>query len=299
MDYVGTINALLRAVGFKTTELTRRLLQEKGATEIDTYTIFRFALIPAVIWSLIFVQPDDIAFIIGNPELLTIFGIITVLWNTQALLISFVINSTSSMVHFATLYNIFTLPLFLAFGTFYNGDRPNVLSIAAIGILILALLIKPAHHKTNLRPRLARPLVFIALIILAKAVCDTILDGTAREALKQISPPVFLGVFSVTTLTVCSIISKFYVKPRFAESKIIKEHKWLVLLVPFVWFAASIPEAYAVAALPIYTVISIGAITFAMDIFSDVLHKRIRINFQTLSCITLVLAGISLAVFSI
>jgi hypothetical protein len=299
VDYQGTIYALLRAVGFKMVMLTQRLLQEKGASEIDTYAIYRYALIPAVAWSLVFVREEDINFIFHTPKLLIIFGALIVLWNLQALIISFVINSTSSMVLFTTIFSMLNLPLYLGFGTFFNGDIPNIFNIAAILILLVAFLINPAHHHENLRPRLSKPLYVIALLILAKVSCDTVLDGITREGLQQVHPTVFLGVFGVTTLSVCAIISRFYVRQRFREAEIMKEKQWLALSIPMIWFAASIPEIFALAALPIYTVISIGAVTFGMDTFSDFVHKRIRLNLQTGSFITLVLAGTILAVLSI
>lgn len=299
MDYYGVLYTLLRSVGFKTVELTGRLLQEKGASEIDTYTIYRYALIPACIWSLVFIRKEDLVFIFNSTELLIIFGTIIILWNLQALIISFVINSTSSMVLFTTIYSIVTLPLFLGFGTFFNNDTPSIFNIGAIIALFFAFFINPAHHHENIRPRLAKPLAIIILLILLKACCDAVLDGVTREALRQISPTVFLGFFSVTTLTVCALISRFYIRKRFKETEIMKEKQWLALLIPFVWFAASIPETFALEALPIYTVITIGAVTFAMDTFSDVIHKRIKLNLQTIVFIVLVLTGISLAVLSI
>jgi hypothetical protein len=53
------------------------------------------------------------------------------------------------------------------------------------------------------------------------------------------------------------------------------------------------------AAIPIYTFISINVITFGMDTASDVLHKRIRLTPQTIGFIALVVAGIALSVLSV
>lgn len=300
MDYLGSVYAFLTAVGFKVNLLTQRLVQEKGAAPIDTYTIYRYALIPSAIWSLIFVRKEDILFVLHNSELLIIFGVIIVLWNLQALIMSFVINSTSSMVLFSTFFNMMLLPLFLLFGTFYNHDIPNTLSIISIAILIIALSIKPTPHKENLRPHLSKPLYVILLLIFAKACCDAVLQGVGREALQHISPVVFLGEFSFVTLLVCAIISKFYIHRRTPETETMKKNRWFVItLMPLTWFLASIPEAFALAAIPIYTFISITVITFGMDTFSDVIHKRIHINFQTISFLLLVVAGISLSVLSV
>lgn len=299
MNY-GPLYAFLTAVGFKTNTLTVRFLQEKGAAKLDTYAIYRYALIPSIIWSLIFVRGSDLRLIFQTPELLIIFGIIIVFWNLQAYLRAEITNSTNSMVLFSTIFNILVFPLFLGFGVFFNHDTPNIFSISAILILVLALLIRPTPHKENLRPSLSKSLPIIVLLIFLTAVCDTILQGVSREALKQIHPVVFLGVFSLPTLSVCWIISKFYVRPRVAETVVMKQKQWLaVSLIPMTWFAASITEAFSLAAIPIYVFISINVVTFLMDTFSDVIHKRIRLNLQTVSFITLVLAGISLSVISV
>jgi hypothetical protein len=299
MEYKGPFYALLTAIGFKTSELTERLLQEKGAAPIDTYTIYRYALIPSLIWSIIFVRKEDLVLILHSPKLVIIFGLIIIFWNLQTILMSFVINSTSSMILLATIFNMLALPMFLIFGTFFNGDIPNIYSISGIIILLLALFINPAHHHENLRPKLSKPLYIIMLLILAKVACDTVLQGISREALQEIHPTVFLGVFSSLTLSVCWIISTLFIRRRIKEKTVMRKKRLLALVIPMVWFIASIPEAFALAAIPIYTFISISVITFGMDTFSDVIHKRIHINFQSIIFIVLVLSGISLSVLSI
>lgn len=300
MNYLGSFYAFLTAVGFKSNLLTQRWLQEKGAAQIDTYTIYRYALIPSAIWCLIFVRKADITFVLHSPRLLAYFGIIIVLWNLQALLMSLVINSTNSMTLFTTIFNMMLLPLFLGFGTFFNHDKPSLFSIVSIAILLIAILVKPTPHQKNLRLSYSRPLYIVLLLILAKACCDTVLQGLGREILQSIHPVVFLGLFSLPTLAVCALISQFYIRPCSPETATMKQRQWLaVSLIPLTWFAASIPEAFALAAIPIYTFISINVITFGMDTVSDVIHKRIRFSPQTIGFLALVLAGISLSVLSV
>lgn len=301
MNYSGSFYALLTAVGFKINTLTVRLLQEKGVSIIDTYAIYRFALIPAVIWSLIFIRKSDLDYIFHTPELMIFLGVIVVLWNLQAYLRALITNSTSSMVLLSTLFNIIALPMFFGFGVLLNNDTPNIYSFSAIIILLAALLIKPTPHEKNLRPHLSKPLYAMVLLIFLTACCDTVLQGMGREALKQIRPEVFLGVFSVPTLAVCWIVSKVYKTKRKArEKEALKQRQWFAIsLIPMTWFLASIPEAFALAAIPIYVFLSINVITFLMDTFSDVIHKRIRIDLQTVSFFLLVVAGISFSVISV
>jgi hypothetical protein len=299
MDY-GSLYAFLTAVGFKTNNLTIRWLQEKGASTADTFAIYKYALIPAVLWGLIFVRRSDLTLIFHSTELLAILATIVVLWNLQAYLMALVINSTSSMLLFSTIFNVLLLPMFLIFGVLFNHDRPNIFTLVSIAVLLVALLIRPAPHKQNLRPQLSRPLAVILILVFLKAACDTVLQGFGREALKQIDPEVFLAVFSVPTLAVCWVLSNFYKAKPGKGSEIMQQRQWLAItLVPLTWFMASIPETFSLAAIPIYTFISINVITFVMDTVSDVLHKRIHLSFQTVSFIGLVILGISLSVLSV
>jgi len=303
MNY-GVINAFLTAIGFKTNLLTQWVLQEKGAATIDTYTIYRYALIPSAIWCFIFIRKPDILFVFHSPRLLIYFGIIVVLWNLQALLMSLVINSTNSMTLFTTIYSMMLLPLFLGFGTYFNHDKPNAFSVISIAILFIALLLKPTPHKKNLRLSFSKTLYVILLLVFAKACCDTILQGLGRASLQQIHPVVFLGLFSLPSLAVCALISQFYIRPRTKkvtnETTVMKDKQWMaILLMPITWFAASIPEAFALAAIPIYTFISINVVTFGMDTTSDLMRKRIRFSPRTIGFLALVVMGISLSVLSV
>jgi hypothetical protein len=299
MNY-GSFYAFITSIGFKVNVLTVRFLQEKGVSIRDTYTIYRYALIPAIIWSLIFIRKPDLSLIFQTPGLLIIFGTIVIFWNLQAYLRAQITNGTNSMVLLSTIYNILALPLFFGFGVLFNHDTPNLLNVSAIIVLLVALVIRPTPHKENIRPDLSKPLYAMVLLVLLTACCDTILQGVAREALKQLRPVVFLGAFSVPTLVVCWVISVFYTRRQTHEAEAMRQKQWLAFsLIPMTWFAASIPEAFSLAAIPIYVFISINATTFLMDTVSDVVHRRIHLSSKTVSFIFLVIIGISLSVISV
>lgn len=298
MNILATIFALSQAIGFKFQSLTERRLQEYGVSPMSTFLLQRYALIPALLWSVIFIHTKDLLYIIHTPILLSYIIFIAIVWNIQSFLSSYLLNTISSMSALATLQYLLYLPLLLLVGTFFNHDKPNVFSILSIIILLLAFIIQPTQHEKNIRARFSLPIIIIVGFSLLLALLSATNNGVTRQALEFLRPEVFLGVFSVTTLSICLIWSFFI--PRSSEDiAILRKYRWLALAIPSLWFVASIPETYGYAKLPIYTLVSIGAITFAFDTVSDIYHKRIWLNFRTAIFIILALIGMSLAVYSV
>ena len=289
--------AFAQAIGFKAQDLTDRRLQERGVSPFGAFSLQRYALIPAILWCLMFVRPADIAYVFHTPVLLMYFCAIALIWNMQSFLSSYVMNATSSMSSLSTLENLLYLPLLLLVGTFFNHDVPNAYALAAIAALLCAFIIHPSQHRENERKRFSMPLAALAGLVLVKAILGAVNTGFTRAGLALVHPAVFLGVFATTTLLLCVVWTSFIPK-READYGIIRKRQWYALLIPALWFAASIPETFAYAALPIYTVVSIGAVTFGADIASDLSHRRIRITLRTASFILLVLLGTALAAYS-
>lgn len=300
MDFSPTLLSLSRAIAYKVNSLTERYLQEAGSSPLSTYALHRYALIPAIIWSLIFIRADDITYILGSGVLLGYLLFIAVVWNVQQFLHSYIVNTTSSVSALSNLYQILVLPLLLLVGAFFNHDTPNIFSVIAISLLVLALLIKPAHHKNNHRVRFSKPFILIASLILIQAIVDAVIIGMYREVLKEVSPEVVIGLFSIAVLIVCVFCVSFFSRRQKNEQvEVVQKFRWRALSIPMLWFAGTIPEMYAYTALPIYIVLAIGAITFVMDVFSDLRRHRISFNLQTVSFIGLVFSGISLAIYSV
>jgi drug/metabolite transporter (DMT)-like permease len=297
MNIIPSVLAVSSAIGFKAVSLTERYLQESKASPLTTFALHRYALIPAIIWSVIFIDAEDISQILKSPTLVTYFLLIALMWNVQVFLTSYILNTTSSMSELATLRNLISLPLYLLIGIVVNHDIPNLFSIGALVLLGCALVIQPTQHQDNVRARYSLPLIVIATVIVLQACLDGAGNGLYRAIVQEVSPEVLLGVFSVTTIGLCAALSWLLPGNR-NDSEIIRKSPGLAVTVPLLWFAASIPEVYAYAALPIYTILSISAITFAMDTLSDVFQRRISFNARTASFIVLVLSGIGLAVYS-
>ena len=294
-----TFFAVGRAVAYKINSLTERYLQERGASPLSTFALHRYTLIPAVLWALIFIRPDDIIKILHTPHQVVYFLIIFLIWSGQQFAHSYRINSTSTVSALSNLNNVVTLPLLLLAGTFFNHDTPNVFSVAGIVVLAFAMLIKPAHHRANERARFSRPLPLIISIICLEAIVDVVLIALSRQLLKEIPARVFIGVFDIVVLISCVLCVAFLSRRMALDVKtMVKRHPVRTLSLPMIFFAGSVVEFYAGAVLPIYTLVSIGVITFAMDIFSDLKRHRIRFNLQTVAFVGLVFIGIGLAIYS-
>jgi len=293
----GILFALAQALGFKAQELTERRLQEHGVSAFRAFALQRYALIPALIWTAVFVRKDDVYLVIHSPILIGYLLFIAIAWNLQSFISSYLLNRISSMTGFSTLQHMVYLPILLIIGTFFNHDTPNMYSLLAVLSLVAAFAIQPAPHEENTRPRFALPVAAIVGIALLGTLINGANSGISRNALQMLRPEDFLAFFSVITIALCWAWTLFFPGTP-EEARILKKYRWQAMAVPLIWFAASIPESWAYAELPIYIVVSIGAITFAFDTISDFTHRRIRFNLRTASFILLALLGMGLAVYA-
>lgn len=297
MNLLYALYAFLQEMGFKSQNLTNRRLQELGASSFGTFSLQRYALIPAIIWAIIFVRPDDIRFIVHTPVLFVYMISIAVIWNINACLASYILNKLSCMSSLSTLQYLIHLPMLLLVGTFFNRDIPNALGIIAIVILSSAFILQPTKHEQNLRNHFSLPLIVIIGLVFLQCGLATMNGAMSRESLSMISPEVFLGVFSVLTLVICNIWTSF-LPQKTEDKKVFRKRFWFAIAIPILWFGASIPETYATDKLPIYTATSIGILSFILDTVSDLFYKRIRLNFRTGSFIFLVLLGVGFTLYS-
>jgi hypothetical protein len=298
MELYPTALVFAMGVSFKGYTLTERYLQEKGVSPIRTFALQRYAIIPGLIWSAVFIRGHDLSRIIHTPHLLIYVIAVALGWNAQQFLSSYMVNTVSSMSAFSTLQMMLLLPLSLLVGTFFNRDLPSAYSLLAIGVLLVAFVVQPTQHADNVRDRFAMPLRLLVGLIIVQTVIDAADQGLYRQLLKELGPAVVLGVFSVVTLGLASLWTSFIPKKR-QETEIIQQRWRRSAALPGLWFLGSIPEAYAIAILPIYTSLAISTVTFAMDASSDLIHHRIHLNPRTAAFLLLVLAGIGLAVYSI
>jgi hypothetical protein len=298
MDLYPTFLVFAMGISFKGYVLTERYLQERGVHPIRTFSLQRYALIPGLIWSAVFIRGHDLSRIIHTPHLLIYVLLVAAGWNIQQFLSSYIVNTVSSMSAFSTLQMILLLPLSLLVGTFFNHDVPNAFGLMAIFVLVVAFVLQPTQHTDNNRERFAFPLKIIIGLIVVQTIIDAFDQGIYRQLLKELGPAVVLGIFSVVTLGTAWLWTSIIPKKK-KETEILKQQWQRSTALPAFWFLGSIPEAYAIAVLPIYTTLAISTVTFLMDAFSDLIHHRIHLTPRTTIFLSLVLLGIGLAVYSI
>lgn len=287
-----------QTAGFKLHDLAQRRVQELGSSVRATFFLHRWALIPSLIWAAVFVRPEHLAFVWQQPQLLAYLVLIAVSWNLQAFLSVYLLNATEAISFLALVEKLIYLPMLLAVGIVMNGDSPNAWSLISLALLGLALWIQSSHH-TRHRATIFRYSVLATLgAIVLRTAIDAVNNGMSREVAQALPVPVFIGLFTVLTLGITAGL--YYCVPRkIAACRIPKEKRWMAFLIPAVWFAATIPESYALSALPIYTLVSLGALGFLVDVASDLRNKRIPWNGHTAAFTACTLAGLATAVLSI
>ena len=296
-----TFFAILQAVGFKFVGLTERRLLESGVSPFAVLSLYRWALIPALIWSAFFITPSVLQHVIVTPYALSYLLFIAVAWNTQAYLSCMLARETYSAGLLSAIQIVMYLPTLLLVGTWFNNQSPSILSIISAVTISTALLIKPTPHKKiseNNNNGTVWPLFIVVLVAFIRTSVDSLNSGATKEALKLMAPEVMLSLFVILTLTLTSII--FMLKKRNDHDiKRLKTNKNLAVWIPLVWFLASIPETFGFAGLAIYTLVSIGSITFIMDIISDLKNQRISWSARTMIFICMTISGMAAACLTV
>jgi len=297
MFSISALFAFSAALGFKLQDLTQRRLQEAGISPLASFSLYRYALIPAVVWSCFFVDLADLQFLLDHPRLLAFTILIAVTWNFQSLLHSFLINSTSSMSLISTIQQTAYLPFLFLVGIFFNRENPNWFGILALFFLLSAICLQPSDHAKNRRSSYALPVLLIGFLAFFRAGLDAYNNGMTREVLLEFDPAGFLGIFAVSTLVIAAVISLF-LRITSQQKKLLKKQRILAIAFPLIWFAASVPETWGYADLPIYTMVMLGSIVFLLDLISDLRNSRIRLSLRTVSFAVLTFAGIVSAMLS-
>lgn len=293
------VYAILSSLGFKICDLASRRLREHGVSSHGVLSTYRWALIPAILWFAYYVPSDVLKSSLSHPFVVGYLILIAFLWNLQSFLSMHLSGITPSAGMLSALQRALYIPVLAMAGTLINNQSPTSswYSIASLAMLSVALLMQPSSQNAT-HQRISRPMFYIVAIAFVRVIADAIGNSLYKETMRIVTPEVFLALFATITLFLTSFI--FVLKPVSTDDRLsIKKVPMLTIAVPLLWFAASIPEVYGLAGLTIYTLASIGCITFMADIASDLKHKRINWSLRTATFVLLTTGGIAAAMATV
>lgn len=276
----------LQSLLFALFHLYIRKLEEKGVSAHSIAGLQRYSLIPAIILFIATNKQEYVAILIANPVVLWWILGIAFFWGIGQYIGYIILNSTSSLSFEYILGAFIEIPILLATSMLINHDYPNGSILVGIGLLIIALLIKPTQHKENKR-HLLKYGVFVVIGLIFANQMGHALDGAFYKNVLHILHPVtvFFGI-SIYILTTSLTLNIIYIlpvfkKPSIEEKSIIKKYFWIAYLIPVIWFIASLPEGYSFANLPLFTLSALGAFSFLIKMISDLKNKRLVWNLHT------------------
>lgn len=296
--YLTSLFVVCSALLFQWRKLNIKKIQEQGLSPWGVLYYQKFALVPAVVL-LVFTFKIEYVKLLLQKEFIFLFILMSLFWIVQELFGFIVLGSASNLSFLNAFKGLLTIPIYLLLGFFFNGDVPNIYTGVALILLAVALLVKPQTAQAG-RSRLFQHGMFV---IIALLTIETVVDGfnsaAFRFILQNINATLFVVAVSITAIMI--LLNLFFLfKPITPADKIIvRQHHYLAYSIPLLWFLASIPEGYGYYYVPIYTVMAISALTFALDVWSDVKNKRIKMNIRTGSFVLLVIISIVFSVASL
>lgn len=301
-----TTNIILTLIVFLQTLLfaffhqNSRKLVDKGVLPHTIGDLQKWSIVPAIALFALTYKPEYLHMVLENKAILLLILGIASFWTVGQYSGYFMINSTSSLSFLDALTGIFNLPILAVMGILINKDMPNAFAFGALALLMIALLIKPKQNKENKRNLFNYGFWIVFGIIILNIVAHGF-DGTLyRKMLGSISPAIPFGIsIYILTASIMLNILYFFKKVSPEQKALTREHKWLAMSVPAIWFAASLPEGYSFSQIPIFTLTCLGSFSFLVNVVSDLRNKRITFNYQTAIFVVLVVASIGFSTLSL
>jgi hypothetical protein len=286
--------ALLQAQLFFIYDLVAKKLREQGCT--TTQLVFvqgkAWPLATALFLLCLFFDHQGLTELMAFRTLTTL-GFFVLLSATFQYLYFRCQRMAHSLTVISVLRNAISFPLLLLTGFLINGDRPTSTSFLAVGLLIVAAFLRPSRGTQSKDQILDKPFTIIGLC-LAFVAFVTIKDPIYRAYLLLLHAHPAVAISAYMALS-CGWWRVSTLKTSLPEAfqnptSSIK----LLYLLPALWICATIPEALAFRALPVFNMVAVGSITWILTLFSDIYYKRLGLNFSTLVFSTLVLTSVIL-----
>jgi hypothetical protein len=281
-----------------------RKLEEKGVSPHSIAGLQRYALIPALILFFVTYKKEYLVFLLEHPISFWLIGGIAFFWGVGQYVGYIVLNSASSLSMVNTINSFLEIPIMLAMSILINQDYPNFFILIALGLLALAIIIKPTQHKDNKRPLLKYSLFIIIALMLASQIGHAFDGAFYKNLLHLLRPQTILFAISIYILTSSLALNIIYLlpvfkKPTIEEKQIIKKYSIVAYTIPIIWFIASLPEGYSFSNLPLFTLSALGAFSFLIKMVSDLKNKRLVWSVHTALFATLMIASIVFSTLSL
>lgn len=284
---------------FKLRSLQAKNIQEKGVSALTILYIHRLAVIPSFIMLLCTFRLEYLHFFAEYPSIIAAIIFSIVIWIVMEYLAFFIVGSAQSLTFLEAFESVVRLPIYLLVGILLNGDYPNLLTGVAVGILVVAMLLKPQQFGKRMKPIFRHGIILILCLALARHGLDAIGNAIYRYILNNIEATLFyMAFFAFLTTGVMNILFFFKKIPQ-ADHQIIAQNKLVAYSQPALWFLASVFSAFAFMYAPIYSVAGIRSVVLALDVISDVRNKRIRLSIRTLAFVVLIGIGVYLIAYSL
>lgn len=293
----------LQASLFTLFQLNIRKLEEKGISARAIAGLHRWAIIPSLLLLALTYKKEYATLILSHPQALWWILGIGFFWGIGQFMGYIVLNSSSSLTFVYALGAFIELPIYLAIGILINHDLPNIFSLVAIALMILAVMIRPTQDTSNKRTLLKYSVPIMIAIIIANIIGHALDGAFYRNLMVLLTPAIPFGIAIYTVMSTL-VITIIYFLPIFKpiapeEKETIKKYKWMAYSIPVLWFLGSLPEGYSFAHIPLFTLSVLASFGFLLKLASDLKNKRVASNMRTAIFVLCVITSIVLSTISL
>ena len=281
-----------------------RKLEERGVSAHAIAGLQRYSIIPAIILIAVTYGSQYVSILLANPfSVWWILGI-AVFWGIGQYVGYVVLDSASSLSMVATIGSFVEIPIVIAIAILVNHDFPNPSVLIAIGLFLVAILIKPTQHSENKRPLLKYTLFIVLALMITSQIGHSFDGAFYKNILHLLHPRGVLFGISIYIFTTSLTLNIIYLLPGFKkpsadEKAAIKKYSWVAYSIPLLWFIASLPEGYSFSNMPLFTMSALGAFSFLIKLVSDLKNKRLVLDFRTIIFAVIVIASIVFSALSL
>ncbi|MDB4984747.1 MAG: hypothetical protein JWM20_926 [Patescibacteria group bacterium] len=303
MNIIIVLVVFLEASLFSLFHFNIRKLEEKGVTSRGIAGLHRYAIIPSAILLVATFKVEYWHYMLAHPVIFLWIVGIGIAWAAAQYVGYAVLNSASSLSFTYTLNALLDVPVALAAGIILNHDHPHLWALVGLAFLALAILVKPAQSVHNKRSLLKYGVLVVIGMSLVGIVGHAIDGGLYRNILLSFPHATLFGASVYMTVTSFMLNIVYYLPgvkgDTDEERKTIKKYWWTAALIPVIWFIASVPEGFAFAHVPLFTLSALGAFTFLLNLASDIKNARVSWNMRTFVFVLLVIASIVFSALSL